>query len=66
MMKLEIGDKVAWSSQGRGHWKEKVGTVTGFITIRGQKRPKVSVPSELKRGVPKIYYPWPSVLRKLN
>lgn len=63
-MKLEIGDKVAWSSQGRGHWKEKVGTVVNVF--RGRERVAVEAPAELKRGLPKIYYPWPSVLRKLN
>lgn len=58
-MRFKIGDIVAWSSQGGGHRKEKVGTVTAIYDVDTGVRYAVTVQSELKRGIPKIYYPWP-------
>lgn len=66
MARLKVGDVVAWSSQGAGAWKEKTGVIVEEFVFRGAPRYRVEVKSELPRGIPKLYTPWPSSLRKLR
>lgn len=66
MSRFKIGDVVAWSSQGAGTWKEKTGVIVEEFLFRGAPRYRVEVKSEMKRGIPKIYTPWVSSLRKLR